>query len=311
MSTVINQSTKKKKNHSIEISRMTYKKQKMWLGIAFSLPAFILLFTFLVLPIILTFTYSFQHYYMLKPQEKEFIGLQNYINLMKDETFLRSLKNTLYFTIVVVPVQSAVALGLALLVNKKGKIATLGRVLFFAPVVTSMVVVAILWTFLYNVDRGLINQILGMVGIPPQPFLLSEDQAMNSIIFMSVWQAAGFQMMIFLAGLQEIPEELYEAAEIDGANAWKKFWNVTLPSIKHVTGFVLMITTIQAFRLFIQPFIMTNGGPNESTKTIILLLYENGFEFRNVGYSSAIAVVFFLIVLVVSIVMKKWLIEEQ
>lgn len=290
---------------------LSNNNQKKILGVLFTLPALILLTIFLILPVILAFIYSFTDYAMLKPHEKEFIGLENYILLFQDHTFLNSLKNTVYFTILVVPLQSAVALGLALLVNKKVKIAPLGRVLYFSPVVTSMVVVAILWTFLYNVESGLINQLLSLFGIPKQPFLLSKDQAMHSIIFMSIWQAAGFQMMIFLAGLKEIPEELYEAAEIDGANKFQQFLNITLPSIQHVTGFVLVITTIQAFRLFIQPYVMTNGGPEESTKTLVMMLYENGFQFRNVGYSSAIAVTFFIIVLTVSIVMKKLLVKDE
>lgn len=289
----------------VERKRLTYETQKRWLGIIFSLPALLLLFTFLILPVILAFSYSFMDYNMLNPDGKEFTGLDNYVRLFQDAIFLTSLKNTLYFTALVVPIQSAVALGLAILVNKKVKVAGLGRLFFFSPVVTSMVVVAILWTFLYNVDSGLINHILNFFGIENQLFLLSAEQAMNSIIFMSVWQAAGFQMMIFLAGLKEVPEELYEAAEMDGANVWQKFRNVTLPSIKHVTGFVLIITTIQAFRLFIQPYVMTNGGPSDSTKTLVFMLYENGFQFRDVGYSSAIAVVFFLIVLISSLVLKK------
>ena len=289
----------------VERKALTYEMQKRWLGIAFSLPALILLFTFLILPVMLAFGYSFMNYNMLNPDGKEFTGFDNYVRLFQDAIFLTSLKNTLYFTVLVVPIQSAVALGLAILVNKKVKAASLGRVFFFSPVVTSMVVVAILWTFLYNVDSGLINHTLNFFGIENQPFLLSADQAMNSIIFMSVWQAAGFQMMIFLAGLKEVPEELYEAAEMDGANVWQKFRNVTLPSINHVTGFVLIITTIQAFRLFIQPYVMTNGGPSDSTKTLVFMLYENGFQFRDVGYSSAIAVVFFLIVLISSLILKK------
>ncbi|PLS04307.1 sugar ABC transporter permease [Neobacillus cucumis] len=275
------------------------------MGVLFSLPALALLFTFLILPVILAFVYSFMNYNMLNPDEKVFTGLDNYIRLFQDKIFFTALKNTLYFTVLVVPLQCGVALFLAILVNKKVKVASLGRVFFFSPVVTSMVVVAILWTFLYNVDNGLINHTLNFFGIKNQPFLLSPNQAMNSIIFMSIWQAAGFQMMIFLAGLKDVPEELYEAAEIDGANVWQKFRNVTLPSIQHVTGFVLIITTIQAFRLFIQPYVMTNGGPSDSTKTLVFMLYENGFQFRDVGYSSAIAVVFFLVVLVASMILKK------
>ncbi|MEM1504904.1 sugar ABC transporter permease [Domibacillus sp. 8LH] len=289
----------------VERKTLTYETQKRWLGIAFSLPALVLLFTFLILPVMLAFGYSFMNYNMLNPDGKEFTGFDNYIRLFQDGIFLTSLKNTLYFTALVVPIQSAVALGLAILVNKKVKVASLGRVFFFSPVVTSMVVVAILWTFLYNVDSGLINHALNFFGIENQPFLLSADQSMNSIIFMSVWQAAGFQMMIFLAGLKEVQEELYEAAEMDGASVWQKFRNVTLPSISHVTGFVLIITTIQAFRLFIQPYVMTNGGPSDSTKTLVFMLYENGFQFRDVGYSSAIAVVFFFIVLISSLILKK------
>jgi fructooligosaccharide transport system permease protein len=273
--------------------------------VLFSLPALALLFTFLILPVLLAFFYSLMNYNMLNPEAKTFTGVDNYIRLFQDPIFFTALKNTLYFTVLVVPLQCAVALVLALLVNKKVKVASLGRVFFFSPVVTSMVVVAILWTFLYNVNNGLINNTLNFFGIPNQPFLLSPDQAMNSIIFMSVWQAAGFQMMIFLAGLKDVPDTLYEAADIDGANAWQKFRNVTLPSIQHVTGFVLIITTIQAFRLFIQPYVMTNGGPSDSTKTLVFMLYENGFQFRDVGYSSAIAVVFFLVVIISSLILKK------
>ncbi|MCA0990702.1 carbohydrate ABC transporter permease [Pseudalkalibacillus hwajinpoensis] len=284
---------------------LTYEQQKKWLGFLFSVPALVLLFTFLILPVGLAFVYSFMEYNMLNPQGKTFTGFNNYARLFNDAIFFTALKNTLYFTVLVVPLQCAVALGLAILVNKKVKTAVIGRVFFFSPVVTSMVVVAILWTFLYNVDSGLINSALNFFGIPDQPFLLSEGQAMNSIIFMSVWQGAGFQMMIFLAGLKEVPETLYEAADIDGANVWQKFLNVTLPSLKNVTGFVLMITTIQAFRLFVQPYIMTNGGPSDSTKTLVFMLYENGFQFRDVGYSSAIAVVFFLVVLSISLILKK------
>jgi len=285
--------------------RMTYARQQKMLGVIFSFPALALMFTFLILPVALAFIYSLMNYNMLNPEAKIFTGLDNYIRLFQDAIFYTALKNTLYFTVLVVPLQCGVALCLALLVNKKVKVASLGRVFFFSPVVTSMVVVAILWTFLYNVDNGLINSVLNFFGINNQPFLLSPNQAMNSIIFMSIWQAAGFQMMIFLAGLKDVPETLYEAAEIDGANAWQKFLNVTLPSIKHVTGFVLIITTIQAFRLFIQPYVMTNGGPSDSTKTLVFMLYENGFQFRDVGYSSAIAVVFFLVVIIVSLVLKK------
>ena len=274
-------------------------------GMLFVLPAGIFIGVFLVLPAILAFGYSFQQYNMLKPAQKVFIGLTNYIDVLKNPAFYKSLFNTVYFAAIVVPLQTIVALGLALLVNTKLKTSKVARICFFSPVVTSMVVVAILWTFLYNRDSGLINSLLNSIGIQSQPFLLSEKQAMNSIIFMSIWQAAGYQMMIFLAGLQDVPEELYEAASLDGCNWWDKFKNVTLPCIKNVSSFVILITTIQAFKLFTQPYIMTGGGPNESTKTLAYMIYEQGFQYRNVGYSCAIAVIFFLVILLVSGVVKK------
>ena len=274
-------------------------------GIVFVLPAVIFICVFLVLPALLAFGYSFQKYNMLKPAQKVFIGLTNYIDVLKNPAFYKSLFNTVYFAAIVVPLQTIVALGLALLVNKKLKTSKIARICFFSPVVTSMVVVAILWTFLYNKDSGLINSLLNSIGIQSQPFLLSEKQAMNSIIFMSIWQAAGYQMMIFLAGLQDVPEELYEAASLDGCNWWDKFKNVTLPCIKNVSSFVILITTIQAFKLFTQPYIMTGGGPNESTKTLAYMIYEQGFQYRNVGYSCAIAVIFFLVILIVSGAVKK------
>lgn len=292
-------------------SLANYKNKKAILGICFILPALILIFVFLILPAILAATYSLQNYNMLKPGQRTFVGLNNFKLILSDKTFYKALWNTFYFTIIVVPLQSGVALLLAILVNKKIKTSNFARIAFFSPVITSIVVVSILWTILYNKDSGLINGILQMFGIARQPFLLSEHQAMNSIIGMSVWQAAGFQMMIFLAGLQDVPEELYEAASIDGANAWVKFKNVTLPGISNVSKFIILITTIQAFKLFSQPYVMTGGGPNESTKTLVYMIFEQGFQYRNVGYSSAMAVIFFFIILSVSVIMQKFLLKEK
>ena len=288
-----------------------YKKQKSILGVCFSVPALILIFIFLILPAILSFTYSFYNFNMLKPAQKYFIGFKNYSTILSDKTFYKALFNTFYFAVIVVPVQSGIALLLAVLVNKKIKTSKFARVAFFSPVITSIVVVSILWTFLYNKNNGLINGLLNSFGIPSQPFLLSQNQAMNAIIIMSVWQAAGYQMMIFLAGLQDIPYELYEAAEIDGCNSWKKFLHITLPCLKNVTSFVILITTIQAFKLFTQPYIMTGGGPNESTKTLVFMIFEQGFQYRNVGYSSAIAVIFFLLILAFTLILQKFLFNED
>ncbi|MGG1552456.1 carbohydrate ABC transporter permease [Paenibacillus ferrarius] len=282
------------------------KRREAITGYSFILPAVLLLILFLLLPFVLAVVFGFTKFNLLRPDQIKFIGLDNYLILFKDKLFYKSLYNTLYFTILVVPIQSAVALMLALLVNNQLKLRNVFRIAYFSPVITSMTVIAILWISLYNPNEGLINSALQFFGIPKQPFLRSADQAMNSIIFMSVWQAAGYQMMIFLAGLQSIPKDLYEASAMDGANKVQQLRFITIPSLYNVIVFVLTITTIQAVKLFTQPYVMTNGGPENSTRTLALLIYQQGFQFRNAGYASAVSVIFFLIVVAISFSMKKF-----
>ncbi|WP_204343692.1 carbohydrate ABC transporter permease [Paenibacillus elgii] len=283
------------------------RRRETVVGYSFVLPAVILLIVFLLLPFVFAVIFGFTKFNLLRPDKIQFIGLDNYITLFKDKLFYKSLFNTLYFSVIVVPVQSAVALALALLVNNQLKMRNVFRIAYFSPVITSMTVIAILWIYLYNPNEGLVNSALHLFGIPNQPFLRSAGQAMNSIIFMSVWQAAGYQMMIFLAGLQSIPKDLYEASAIDGANKFQQLKFITIPSLYNVIVFVLTITTIQAVKLFTQPYIMTNGGPENSTRTLALLIYQQGFQFRNAGYASAVSVIFFAIVVVISFSMKKFL----
>jgi fructooligosaccharide transport system permease protein len=205
----------------------------------------------------------------------------------------------------VVPLQTGTALLLALLINKKVLGVNFFRTIFYSPVVLSMVVVSILWALLYNRNAGLINAMLGWFGLPPQPFLESVAQAMPCITVMSVWQGAGYQMVIFLAGLQGIAPSLYEAANIDGANRWQQFRHITLPGLYNVTVFVVMVTSIFAFGLFTQPYIMTQGGPEDSTRTLIMMFFEEGFRTGEVGTGTAIVVLYFLIVLVMTLLQKK------
>jgi len=278
--------------------------QKSFLGVLFVLPALCLLFTFLILPALMAGKFSLYNYNLLKPGSMKFIDFQNYLDVLHDRAFWQVMKNTLYFVVIVVPFQSALALLMAILINKKSKITNVFRIGFFSPVITSIVVISILWTFLYA-RQGLINNFLGLIGIPAQPFLTSEKQAMNSIIFMSAWQASGYFMMVFLAGLKEIPDSLYEAAAMDGANKFMQFIHVTIPGLRDVIKFVIIMTTIQAFKLFQQPFIMTGGGPNGSTQTVVQMIYKEGFQYRNAGYSSAIAIMFFVLIVGISIIMQK------
>lgn len=273
----------------------------------FVLPAIILLILFLVLPALLSLGYSFTNYNIMRPDSTKFIAFKNFTKVFTDEIFYKSLWNTIYFTVLVVPFQCLLALGLALLVRSKKIGVSIFRAAYFSPMVTSMTVIAILWTFLYNPNpnQGLFNAILAKFGLESIPFLRSPETAMNSIIFMSGWQAAGYQMMIFIAGLQNIPEERYEAASIDGAGVFQKFWYVTIPGLKNVIKYVIMMTTIQAMKLFTQPYIMTQGGPQDSTRTLVYFIYQQGFQYRKFGYACAIAVVFFIIVVTLSFVLKR------
>jgi len=288
-----------------------YKTRDIVSAYGFLTPALILATLFIVLPIILAFTYGFTDYYLLKPNDKEFIGLENFKRMLTDEVLIQSFKNTLKFVVFVVPLQLSMALGLALIVNKKISGVGFFRTAYFSPAVLSLVVISILWTVMLNPTSGLINELLTNIGISKQPFLSSASQAMYTIIGISAWSGCGYQMMIFLAGLKNIDGSLYEAADIDGANAFQKFLFITIPSLKPILMFLVITTTIQAFKLIVQPMVMTGGGPDYSTITILQYIYEYGFRHRNIGYASAITLVFTIFLVVISIIIKKLFREEK
>lgn len=283
------------------------KKNERIAAYVFALPAIFLLVAFLVVPMVYTVFYSLQQYKIVSPDKATFIGLQNYVKLFQDDNFWKALKNTIYFTVIVVPCQCALALALALLVSAKFRGVAIFRVMYFSPQLTSMLVIAVLWSILYNANpnTGLINSILVNLGMDPINFLSNEKTAMNSIIFMSAWQGAGYQMMIFLAGLQGIPKDQYEAASVDGATKFQQFLYVTLPGLSSTIKYVIMITMIQAMKLFTQPYVMTQGGPKNATKTLVYYIYTQGFQKGNFGYACSIAAVFFVIVVAMSMAMKK------
>lgn len=283
------------------------KKDERIAAYIFTSPAIVLLIAFLVVPMIYTVYYSVFKYQVMRPDDISFIGLDNYTKLFKDAEFWKALRNTFYFTIIVVPVQCVLALALALLVSKRFKGVAVFRTMYFSPQLTSMVVISVLWTVLYNSNpnTGLINSILVGFGLQPINFLTNAKTAMNAIIFMSAWQGAGYQMMIFLAGLQGIPKEQYEAASVDGANTWQQFWNITIPNLKGTIKYVIMITMIQAMKLFTQPYVMTQGGPKNSTKTMVYYIYTQGFQKGNFGYACSVAAVFFVIVVAMSLILQK------
>ncbi len=233
---------------------------------------------------------------------------KRYVIAAKDPKFMRSLVNNFIFSAIVVPLQSGLALLLALLINQRIPGVNVFRTIYFSPVVTSMVVISVVWVFLYNPDVGLINQFIQAVSfgrLGPFNWLGSAQSAMIAIIIMSIWQGVGFQMVIFLAGLQGIPQVLYEAAQVDGANAIQRFFYVTLPQLRNTIIFVAISTTILAFRLFTQVDVMTNGGPHDATTTVVFHMVEMGFRRQKIGYASAISVVFFLIVLAIALVQHR------
>lgn len=235
------------------------------------------------------------------------LGGSRLVLAASDPLFYRSLINTLLFAILVLPLQSGVALGLAILVNQKIRGRIFFRTVYFAPVVTSMVVASIVWSFMLNTDRGMLNELLrGLLHDPNAgPDWLGDSRyALPAIALMSAWQGAGFQMLVFLAGLQSISPELYEAATLMGANAWQRFVHVTLPGLRNTIIFVLVSTTLLAFGLFTQVDVMTAGGPLDSTTTVVYHAVRSGFREQDVGYGSTITLVFFVIVLALSFVQR-------
>ncbi len=284
---------------------MIAKNRETVIGYLFLSPAMLILGLFLFLPTLLSIYYAFTDYYLLTPDATSFVGLDNFVKLFQDPLFMQSLKNIGQFVIFIIPIQLGLALGLALLVNNKRKSTIFFKVAFFAPVVMSLVVVSVLWLVLLNPSSGLINSILQGIGIDSQPFLTSPDQAMYVIIAVSAWQGAGYQMLIFLAGLQNIPSSLYEAASIDGASKLKQFFHITFPMLKPTSILILTTTLIDAFKLVIQPMVMTQGGPLNSTLTPVYYIYRTGFTDRMVGYASSITVIFGLIIILFTVLQRK------
>ena len=271
------------------------------MGMAFFGPALILLTLFLFLPMILTLVFSFTDFFALNPSLTHFTGLDNYFQVFKDDDFRQAFANTVKFVIIIVPLQGLGALGLALLINKVTYCKAYFKVAFFIPVVMSLAVVSTLWVQIYS-PEGILNSILAHIGINAQPFINSADQALPSIAVMSVWQGVGYQMIIFLGGLQNINPALYEAAEMDHASGWQKFKDITLPELKPLCVFVFITVTIGAFRMLVQPMVMTGGGPSNSTYTVVYDIYETGTVNWEIGLASTMAIVFAFFVMILTVI---------
>lgn len=274
-------------------------RDSVW-GSILLIPNFIVFLIFLLIPLAASFFFSFTEWDLMTPMK--WVGFANYIELFKDETFLKSLWNTIYFTLGTVPTGVIISLFLAIALNQRIKGIKIFRATYFLPVIASFVAAALVWSWMYNPEFGLINYFLSVIGIKGPSWLNSLNWAMPSIILTTIWKGLGFNMLLFLAGLQGIPESYYEAADIDWANWFSKFLHITVHLLSHTTLFVIIISTINSFQGFDLVYMMTYGGPARSTYVLIFYLYQNAFRYFRMGYASAIAYVLFFLVLFFAII---------
>lgn len=284
----------KKRGFASTLRRM----RREWDAYLFLAPGLLLFSVFTVFALLFAFYLTFHEWSMIEP-DKPFVGLDNYKRLAEDERFRRAVINTAYFTGGSVPFTMMIGLGIALLLNQPIHGRGLFRTLYFLPVVTPFVVVAIVWRWLYNGDFGLFNYYLLKTHLIDEPLLWLSDQnlAMPAVILMSIWAGVGFSMVIYLAGLQAVPEELYDAAKVDGAGAFARLRYVTIPMLRPTTLFLLVMGVIGSFQIFTQIFVMTNGGPVDRTTTMVFYIYEAAFKFYEMGYASTLAYLLFLMLL--------------
>lgn len=278
-------------------------------------PVLLMLSLFIVVPFLVAFWLSLTNERLIpRPIPTRFVGIENYWKILNDLVFWQALRNTSLFAVLIVPIQSAFGLGLAMLINKPLRKIQFYRSLFFLPTIIAMVVVCVVWAGMLNYPNGVINHLLSSLSanvLGPYDYLKDTHLAMPTLIGMSIWQGVGFQMIIYLAGLQMIPSDLYEAAYLDGAGKFQQFRYITVPSLKNTHIVVMITTTILAFKVFTQMAVLTKGGPLGTTKSLVYYIYESGFQRQKIGYSSAVAVLFFFIVLSISIVQRRLIAEDR
>jgi multiple sugar transport system permease protein len=255
-------------------------------------------------PLLASLGMSLTDYNLLEPPK--FVGFDNYTSLLDDPVFPAAFKNTMIYALVTVPLGLLVSLGLALVMNQEIKGRAFFRTLFFTPTVCSIAAIALIWQWIYDSDLGILNHFLMELGLPKYRWLQDKNLALSSIMIMSIWQGAGYTMVIYLAGLQGVPTQLYEAAKIDGAGAWARFRHVTLPMLTPTTFFLLVVGFIGAFQFFAESYMMTRGGPSYSTMSLVYLIYLNGFSYFKMGFASAIAWVLFAVVFVLTMIQLRY-----
>ena len=295
--------------------RRAFRHRTLWAYVFIS-PAIIALLLFALGPILFTFWVSVHDWNLIAPiPDMPFVGIENYRYILtKDATFQQALRNTFVFTIAGVGANTVLGLLGALLLNSPIRARTVWRSIFFLPILTAPLALGMMWTALLNKNFGLVNEILRVFGIPPQPFLSSPDQALPSIILIAIYQYVGYYIILYTAGLQGIPQEYYDAASVDGANKWQTFWNITLPLLRPVLLFIIVTNTIGALQVFDIVFAATTGGaetsgggPAGSTMVVVLHMYNTAFKFFRMGRATAMATILFGIIFVITLIQLRLL----
>jgi multiple sugar transport system permease protein len=290
------------------------RRQETIAGYLFLLPNIIGFLVFSSIPVLATFSISLLDWDLIRTPR--FVGLDNYVKLLTaDAVFRKVLVNTAYYVVGTVPAGIFLSLMLALAMNANVRGIAIFRAIFFIPVISASVAVAMMWRWLYNTDFGLINLALTGIGLPAIPWLSSTAWAMPAVIIMAIWKNLGYNMVIFLAGLQGIPAHLHEAAAIDGANTFQRFRHITLPMLAPTTFFVMVISMIGSFQVFDLAFVLTKGGPGDATNTMVMYIYNQAFQFFHMGYAASIAWVLFAIIFLITLgqhqLQKRWVHYEH
>lgn len=278
-------------------------------GYLLSLPYWLHFLFFMAYPLLFSLFLVFHEWDIYTPMR--WVGLRNFSRLFHDEQFWLALLNTLYFLVIHIPAQIALALLFAVVLNERVRGRGFFRAAFFMPVVVSGIVIAILWQQLFSMENGILNLLLARAGLAKVPWLTSPEWAMPSVAIMATWKNVGFYIVLFLAGLQNIPAHLYEAAGIDGATSWQKFRHITLPMLNPAVVLVTMLSTIGGFSLFIEPYVLTGGGPMNRTLSAMLYIYKQAFYFNRMGYAATLGFFFALLVLVVVLVQRRVVEQES
>lgn len=284
----------------------SWRNRQLMIAFLFIVPAIINFTVFRYIPIAASVRASFYEYSLLRGL-RDFIGLDHYTRMLSDQTFWESLRVTSLFVIYKVPIQIVLSLALAVLLQRETIGAGVVRSAILTPMVTSVIVGSIIWAMMYHSQLGLIQSFLNAVGIPRQAFLSDAGRALPAVTVMMIWKDLGFSFIILLAGLKAIPQTYYEAALVDGANAWEAFRRVTIPLLMPVLMFVVVTQAVFSFQVFVPVYQMTRGGPSDSTKVLVYYIYQQGFRFQDMGYASALSVVALIIMVIISYLLMRWL----